>query len=194
MLLSIEKLLYLRRLKMGIYKIDMRKIVLILATILLISFSLSAKNSNDNNPVNDKITLSEMSVLNSEIQLVVHSVNNYILSKKDGWQWPVSKIVFSKKNGEMLVDITGIDNSWAKLFVPGEESIGYFVLDNRLFVVSLNGVDRTEVDAYFMLNQSNKERVFSVPDGTMKPVTKTSPAWNYKFVEGTMIVTGYEGI
>lgn len=172
----------------------MRKIALVFATILLISFSLTAKEPNDEKTSNDKITLSEMSVLNSEIQLVVHSVNNYILSKKDGWQWPVSKIVFSKKNGEMLVDITGIDNSWAKLFMPGEESIGYFILDNRLFVISLRGVDKTEVDAYFMLSQGDRKRVFSIPDGTMKPVAKASPAWNYKLVDGTMIVTGYEGI
>lgn len=169
----------------------MKKILVVLFS-LLIAISVYPAQDSDPGKKSDKIVLPALIVQNSEIALVVNNINNYILRKKDGWLWPVSKIIFSKKADDIIVDIVGIDNSWANLFHPHEQSIGYFILNNRMFVVSVKNYDAKNIEGYFM--SADESKTFSQPDPNLKATDKPCPIWHYKFTDGTMIVTGYEGI
>ena len=169
----------------------MKKIVIVLFS-LFVAVSAYSESKIDPEKKVDKIVLPELTVQNAEIALVVNNINNYILGDKNGWLWPVSKVVFSKEKNDILVDVIGIDNSWANLFQPQEETLGYFILGNRMFVVAVKGYDAKNVESYFM--SANDSKTFSQPNTKLKATNKPSPIWHYKFVDGTMIVTGYEGI
>lgn len=168
----------------------MKKSLLLLVLFLSCILCTYAKPHSDK--ITEKITLPTLLIQDSEIELVVNSVNNYIMRKKDGWMWPVSKIVFSKKEDIIHIDIIGIDNSWANLFEANEFSIGYFILGNRMFVVSTQDYEPNDLEKYFYKEEAT--RVFSKPDLQSKATNKPNPVWHYKFVDGTMIVTGYEGL
>lgn len=166
---------------------SMKKVLLLFVFLIGLAFNAVSQTPPSGG---DRITLPTLSIQNADIALTIGQVNNYILAKKDGWLWPVSKIVFSKNGEHTNVDIIGIDNSWANLFDTKEESIGYFILNNRLFVVSVK--DNHDVSAYFL--QEEGTRVFSKPGSAIKASGKPNPIWHYKYVDGAMIVTGYEGL
>lgn len=37
-----------------------------------------------------------------------------------------------------MLDITALDNEWNKMVEPGEKPYGYFIINNRLYVISTN--------------------------------------------------------
>lgn len=143
---------------------------------LLTSITASTKpNPNDNR---DKITLSRFQLNDEKIRHLTSDISNFIFRKKSGFNWPMTKIIFSKdekNNNNLRLDITAIDNEWNKMIETGETPYGYFIINNRLFVISTKENTTIDLSQYFS-PMADGERVFS-SSKSKKP--QKNPKWIY---------------
>ena len=63
----------------------------------------------------NKLTLSCYSLKNDKIGHLASDISNFIFRRKNGYLWPVTKILFSKDKGVLKLDITALDNEWNKM-------------------------------------------------------------------------------
>lgn len=155
----------------------MQKVAIL--TFMLISFLTMVSASNDPQPngKDNKITLSRFQLNDNKIKHLTYDISNFIFRKKSGFNWPMTKIIFSKddKNDSLRLDITAIDNEWSKMVEPGEIPYGYFVINNRLFVISTKENSTVDLSQYFS-PMADGERIFSSSEN--KKLQK-NPKWIY---------------
>ena len=157
----------------------MRKIA-VFAIILICSF-IKTYSTTDPQPTDDvnKFELSRFSLKDAKIRHLAFDISNMIFNRKRGFQWPMTKIVFSKdknNNNILRLDITALDNEWNKMVEPGEKPYGYFIINNRLYVISTNEDSPIDLTQYFEPIEDGK-RIFS--DTRCKTEIK-NPKWIYQ--------------
>jgi hypothetical protein len=151
-----------------------------LAILVIYSFS-GLFASTLPHPADDgnKFVLSRFRLKNEKIGHLTSDISNLIFSKKNGFRWPVTKIIFSKDNNDsdiLKLDITAIDNEWNKIIEPGEKPCGYFIISNRLFVISTKEGSPVDLAQYFDPVEDG-ERIFS---NTECSTLIKNPKWIYQ--------------
>lgn len=157
----------------------MRKIaILTFILISILTISSSASSNTQPSGKDNKITLSRFQLNDSKIRHLTSDISNFIFRKKSGFNWPMTKIIFSKDekyNNNLRLDITAIDNEWNKMIEPGETPYGYFVINNRLFIISTKDSSDIDLSQYFTF-MADGERIFSSSENK-KP--QKNPKWIY---------------
>lgn len=156
----------------------MKKIA-ILSIFLICFFSETFAISQPKDEPN-KLVLSCFLLKDAKIGHLTSDISNFIFRRKNGYLWPVTKILFSKdKNkGVLKMDITAIDNEWHKLVEPGEKTYGYFVMNNRIFIMSTKDGDDFDFSEYFYSEpEEDSQRTFGCSES--KKVIK-NPRWIYE--------------
>jgi hypothetical protein len=125
----------------------------------------------------DKLVLSSFLLKDEKIGHLASDISNFIFRRKNGYLWPVTKILFSKNKDALKLDITALDNEWNKLHESGEKTYGYFVMNNRIFIMSTREGDEFDFSEYFYSEpEVNSERTFGCSES--KKVIK-NPRWVY---------------
>lgn len=156
----------------------MQKIA-ILAIILICNFTeIFASTLPQPTDDGNKLVLSRFRLKDDKIGHLTSDISNFIFRRKNGFKWPMTKIIFSKEsNSDILkLDITAIDNEWNKIIEPGEKPYGYFIVNNRLFVISTHENCTIDLAQYFE-PVADEERTFS--DTKCKTPIK-NPKWVYQ--------------
>jgi hypothetical protein len=123
----------------------------------------------------DKLVLSGFMLKDAKIGHVTSDISNFIFRRRNGYLWPVTKILFSKEKGVLELDITAIDNEWHKLLEPGEKTHGYFIMNNRIFIISTKENEQIDLAEYFdPVEDSVRTFANSAPGKVIK-----SPKWVY---------------
>lgn len=151
----------------------MRKFLIL--TILCIcglteAFAFSQPEESPN-----KLVLSGFLLKDTKIGHVTSDISNFIFRRKNGYLWPVTKVLFSKDKGVLTLDITAIDNEWNKLQEPGEKTYGYFIMSNRIFIISSKENEQIDFAEYFDPVEDS-ERTFA--SSQSKKLIK-NPKWIY---------------
>jgi hypothetical protein len=153
----------------------MKKITIL--TILCICFLSEAFAVSQTKDSPDKLVLSCYLLKDEKIGHLTSDISNFIFRRKNGYLWPVTKIIFSKDKGLLKLDITALDNEWNKMHEEGEKTYGYFVMNNRIFIMSTKEGDNCDFTEYFYSEpEENSERTFGYSDS--KEVIK-NPKWVY---------------
>lgn len=157
----------------------MRKIV-VFAIILICSF-IKTYGSTYPQPTDDgnKFELSRFILTDDKIRHLTSDISNMIFNRKNGFKWPMTKIIFSKdkNNNDILrLDITALDNEWNKIVESGEKPYGYFIINNRLFVISTREDSPVDLTAYFKPIEDS-QRTFS---NTKCKIQIKNPKWVYQ--------------
>ncbi|MFT4224017.1 hypothetical protein [Dysgonomonas sp.] len=157
----------------------MRKIA-VFAIILICSF-IKTSGTIHPQPTDDgnKFELSRFILTDGKIRHLTFDISNMIFNRKSGFKWPMTKIIFSKdkKNNDILrLDITALDNEWNKIIEPGEKPYGYFIINNRLFVISTKEDSPIDLTQYFDPIEDG-ERTFS---DTKCKIQIKNPKWIYQ--------------
>lgn len=134
------------------------------------TFAISKPEENPN-----KLVLSGYLLKDAKIGHLTSDISNFIFRKKNGYLWPVTKVLFSKDKGVLTLNITAIDNEWNKLQEPGEKTYGYFVVNNRIFIISTKDNEQIDFSEYFE-SEENSERTFACSES--KKLIK-NPQWVY---------------
>lgn len=149
--------------------------ILIFTLLLICSLTEICASTPPTDGIN-KLVLSRFYLEHGQVEHVASDISNYIFRRKNGYKWPMTKIVFSKENDVLKLDITAIDNEWNKIIEPGEVAYGYFVINNRLFVISTMEGSPIDLSEYFVPAEDG-ERTFSHAE--CKNVIK-NPKWVYQ--------------
>ena len=157
----------------------MRKIA-VFAIILICSF-ITTFGSTYPQPTDDgnKFQLSRFILTDGKIRHLTSDISNMIFNRKNGFKWPMTKIIFSKdKNNSNILrlDITALDNEWNKIIEAGEKPYGYFVINNRLFVISTKEDSPIDLTSYFEPIEDG-ERTFN---DTKCETPIKNPKWIYQ--------------
>lgn len=157
----------------------MRKIA-VFAIILICSF-IKTYGTTEYRPTDNenKLKLSRFSLTDDKIRHLTFDISNMIFNRKSGFKWPMTKIIFSKdekNNGILRLDITALDNEWNKMVEPGEKPYGYFIINNRLFVISTKEDSPIDLTQYFKPIEDG-ERIFS---DTRCKIEIKNPKWIYQ--------------
>jgi len=123
----------------------------------------------------NKLTLSCYSLKNDKIGHLASDISNFIFRRKNGYLWPVTKILFSKDKGVLKLDITALDNEWNKMYEPGEKTYGYFIMTNRIFIISCKENEQVDFSEYFDPVEDG-DRTFG--SSNSKKIIK-NPKWVY---------------
>lgn len=151
---------------------------LIILSLLIISGFTHLLAENSENDPRKKIVLSGFYLKDSKISHLATDISNYIYRRKNGYNWPITKIIFSHDDSKILkLNIIAIDNEWNKLLEPGEIPYGYFVKNNRMFIVMTREDCPMDLTPYFDSKEDSERSFFS---SETKKVIK-SPTWEYLF-------------
>jgi hypothetical protein len=153
----------------------MKKIaILTIVCLCFLSEALAISRPKDEP---NKLVLSCFLLKDEKIGHLTSDISNFVFRRKNGYLWPVTKILFSKDKEALKLDITALDNEWNKLHEPGEKTYGYFVMNNRIFIMSTKEGDEFDFSEYFYSEpEENSERTFGCTDS--KKVIK-NPRWVY---------------
>jgi hypothetical protein len=161
----------------------MQKIA-IFAIILICSFTEIFASMPPPPDDGTKLVLSRFRLKDDKIGHLTSDISNLIFRKRNGFRWPMTKIIFSKEsNSDVLrLDITAIDNEWNKMVEPGEKPYGYFIINNRLFVISTKEDRPVDLTQYFDPIEDG-ERTFS---STKSKAIIRNPKWVYQCDDTSM--------
>jgi len=154
----------------------MKKIAILLIFCVCFLSEVLAISAPKDGP--DKLVLSCFLLKDEKIGHLTSDISNFIIRRKNGYLWPVTKILFSKDKDVLKLDITALDNEWNKLHEKGEKTYGYFVMNNRIYIMSTKEGDNFDFSEYFYSEpEENSERTFGCSDS--KKVIK-NPKWVYE--------------
>ncbi|MDR0823753.1 MAG: hypothetical protein LBN74_01570 [Prevotella sp.] len=123
----------------------------------------------------NKLVLSGFILKDAKIGHVTSDISNFIFRRKNGYLWPVTKVIFSKEKDVLKLDIIAIDNEWHKLLEPGEKTQGYFIVNNRIFIISTRENEQINLAEYFdPVEDSTRTFASSAPKKIIK-----NPEWVY---------------
>lgn len=168
-----------------INKNRMKQLKTLLLLLICGTMALSATNKTTANNKTNKIVLSSLDIKNSSIQEIALNVDESIGAKKI--EWPMTKILFYEEKGKIVVDIVAIDNTWFKLIDTDDKPYGYFIVNNRLFLVSTKN-DLINLEPYFSKNSEN-QRTFGIASKT-KYSRNANPRWKYQFIPNNVFLLG----
>jgi len=152
----------------------MKKLVILSLLIICGLTQLFAENP-ENEP-RKKIALSGFYLKDSKIGHLANDISNYIYRRKNGYNWPVTKMIFSHDENKVLkLNIIAIDNEWNKLVENGEKPYGYFIMNNRMFIVITKDECPMDMTQYFDSKEDSERTFFS---SESKKVIK-NPSWEY---------------
>lgn len=155
-------------------QIHMKKIIFLLLMVMGITTQLSAENQ-DNEP-RKQIVLSGFYLKDSKVGHLATDISNYIYRRKNGYNWPITKMIFSQdENKALKINIIAIDNEWNNLIGKGEVAYGYFIMNNRMFIVITKEDAPMDLAPYFE-SKADSDRNFFLSES--KTVIK-NPTWEY---------------
>lgn len=162
----------------------MKKNIIVLILLFFSSIALFATSENTEDEPNKKLTLSRYYLKDAKISHLASDISNYIYRRKNGYNWPVTKIIFSHNEDKVLkLHIIAIDNEWNKLVDAGEIPYGYFVKNNRMFIIMTRDDCPMDLTEYFdCMDDDSKRNFFS---SETKKVVK-NPTWEYLFEPDSM--------
>lgn len=171
--------------------IKMKKVHLVILFLLICSVSakLFAQDPPTNN--SNKLVLPSFVILDQELESATANICEYIYKKKGGFRWPITKITFCRQDTDnILIDVTAIDNSWFKLFDPREDVYGYFIVNNRMFVVASKGNEDVNLNAFFEVE--NETRKFDI--STISAPVFNNPTWFFQYKDNKMTLLRSENL
>lgn len=149
-------------------------------SVIFTLFSFTNLKPND---TNEKIELPSLTLVNYAIDSIAADISNQISKAQYGHQWPVTKMVFSKADGTLFIDVTAIDNSWFRLFSLDEKPYGHFVSNNRLFIVSVKNEEQPDLSSFF--EKTSETRSFDKPEISIT-LFKEMPSWSFQYANNNM--------
>lgn len=151
----------------------------ILFTIILFSiFPFLKLAADENDEVTSKRELCQVEVNDNTIEFIAGDLDRYVGNRPNGVSYPLLKMTFFKDQEQLYIDVLAIDNTWHKLFSEDEAILGYFIYQNRLFIVSSKGTD-VDMNSFFV--RTDRKRMFSGADASVLPSHKKNPYWKYRY-------------
>lgn len=156
----------------------MKRLFFLAILLFLLTIGVSAQNKKCE-IVGGKITLPMLYLDNPQIQFAVSDIDGFIRRRKKGFNWPMTKIIFTQKGVNLFFEVVAIDNGWAKMIEKGDEPRGYILVNGRMFIVMTKvGEEDIDMGKYFVMGEEEDTKSFSLSN---HPPLGNNPRWVYEY-------------